>query len=126
MATIEYGDEINFSIGVTDLDRSVRFFTEHFGFRKMFVDEQNRWAAVATFMDGVTLGFSEVEKAPGRGGATPTFGVVDIETVRTDLEGEGVRFDGPTIEIPGITKFATFFDDDGNAFMIAQKLQSFG
>ena len=80
MATIEYGDEINFSIGVTDLDRSVRFFTEHFGFRKMFVDEQNRWAAVATFMDGVTLGFSEVEKAPGRGGATPTFGVADQST----------------------------------------------
>ena len=126
MATIEYGDEINFSIGVTDLDRSVRFFTEHFGFRKMFVDEQNRWAAVATFMNGVTLGFSEVEKASGRGGATPTFGVADIETVRSDLEAEGVRFDGPTIEIPGVTKFATFFDDDGNAFMIAQKLQSFG
>lgn len=122
MATIDYGDEINFSIGVTDLDRAVRFFCDHFGFRKLFVDEQNRWAAVATFIEGVTLGFSEVEAAPGRGGATPTFGVADIETVRGELEAEGVKFDGPTIEIPGVTKFATFFDDDGNAFMIAQKL----
>ena len=57
MATIEYGDEINFSIGVTDLDRAVRFFCDHFGFHKLFIDEQNQWAAVATFIEGVTLGF---------------------------------------------------------------------
>ena len=123
MSEIQYDDEINFSLGVTDLERSVGFFKQHLGFPKLFLDEKNRWATLGTFKAGVTLGLSEVEAVGARGGATPTFGVRDIEAVRTGLESAGVKFDGPTVEIPGITKFATFFDPDGNAFMIAQKLR---
>jgi hypothetical protein len=34
-----------------------------------------------------------------------------------------VRFDGPTIELPGMVKLATFFDPDGNPMMFYQDLQ---
>ncbi|MCH9681939.1 MAG: VOC family protein [Deltaproteobacteria bacterium] len=123
MTDIEYDDEINLALGVTNLERSVAFFGERLGFQKLFVDPKNRWATLGTFVQGVTLGLSEVETAPGRGGATPTFGVRDLDAVRSRLEAAEVAFDGNTVEIPGVTKFATFFDPDGNAFMLAQKLR---
>jgi predicted enzyme related to lactoylglutathione lyase len=53
---------------------------------------------------------------------TPTFGVKDIEHARSQLEGNGVRFDGDTIEIPEMVKLATFFDPDGNSLMLYQTL----
>jgi hypothetical protein len=37
-----------------------------------------------------------------------------------------VKFDGPTQEIPGMVKLATFFDPDGNAMMFFQDLQTQG
>ncbi len=123
MTDIQYDDEINLALGVTDLERSVAFFEERLGFPKLFLDAKHRWATLGTFVPGVTLGLSEVETAAGRGGATPTFGVRDLDAVRRRLESAEVAFDGDTIEIPGVTKFATFFDPDGNAFMLAQKLR---
>lgn len=121
--TIEYDDELNIALAVTDLDRSVRFFAEHFGFAAHYVDERNRWATLGTFCEGVTLGLSERETVPTGGGATPTFGVKNLDGVRADLEAKGVKFQGPTTEIPGVTKFATFTDPDGNAFMVAEKFR---
>ena len=50
------------------------------------------------------------------------FGVVDIDVARAELEGKGVRFDGDTIELPGMVKLASFFDPDGNRYMLAQSL----
>ncbi len=123
MSDIRYGDEINLSLGVSNLERSVAFFNDRLGFTTMFVDKKHRWATIATSLGGVTLGLSERETITKGGGAIPTFGVQDIAAARTELEAGDVRFDGPTVEIPGVTKFATFFDPDGNAFMLAQKLR---
>ena len=33
-----------------------------------------------------------------------------------------MRFDGETNEIEGMVKLATFYDPDGNSFMLAQSL----
>jgi predicted enzyme related to lactoylglutathione lyase len=78
---------------------------------------------MSTNVPGLTLGISQVETgAGGPGGATLTFAVEDIAASRGALETQGVRFDGPTQEIPGMVKLATFFDPDGNAFMFSQSL----
>ena len=53
----------------------------------------------------------------------PVWGVVDIAQARAALEEKQVRFDGDTIEIAGMVKLATFYDPDGNAWMLAQSLQ---
>ena len=58
----------------------------------------------------------------GAGGTTPVFGVNDIVSSRSELEDKGVTFDGETVEIPGMVKLATFFDPDGNAYMLAESL----
>ena len=44
------------------------------------------------------------------------------ESARSALEAAGVKFDGPTQEIPEMVKLATFYDPDNNAFMLAQDL----
>ena len=56
------------------------------------------------------------------GGTTITFGVSDIEAARTELEANRVQFTGPTTELPGMVKLATFKDPDGNEMMLAENL----
>ena len=68
------------------------------------------WAEVATPTKGVTIGMAQSEERYGRGGTTPVFGVQDIEAARAELEGKGARFEGDTIELPGLVKLATFMD----------------
>jgi CreA protein len=49
--------------------------------------------------------------------------VEDIEAARRRLEQREVRFDGPTRTIEGLVKLATFYDPDGNTFMLYEDLQ---
>ena len=69
----------------------------------------------------VALGLGQTEEIK-TGGTTPTFGVKDIAAARAHLEGLGTRFDGDTHEIEGMVKLCTFYDPDGNPFMLAQSL----
>ncbi|OAI42642.1 hypothetical protein AYO38_11305, partial [bacterium SCGC AG-212-C10] len=86
------------------------------------VDEMG-WAELATNVPGLTIGVSKVEEgAGGPGGGTLTLEVKDIAAARAHAEALGVRFDGETMEIPGMVKLATFFDPDGNSFMFSQTL----
>jgi predicted enzyme related to lactoylglutathione lyase len=78
---------------------------------------------LSTEVTGVNVGLSQVENPSGKGGATLTFGVHDIESARRQLETKGVKFDGETKEIPGMAKLATLFDPDNNALMLYQDLQ---
>ena len=74
-------------------------------------------------MHRVNIGLSQVEK-PNIGLAGKlTWGVKDIDAARKVLEAKKVRFDGPTQEIPGMVKLATFFDPAGNPMMFYQDMQ---
>ena len=68
---------------------------------------------------GVTIGLSQTEELT-HGGTVPTFGVKDIEAARAHLESLGTRFDGDTYDVGGMVKLATFYDPDGNAWMLAE------
>ena len=58
----------------------------------------------------------------GKGSATTiVFSVVDIDAARASLEGQGVTSDGPTEEIPGMVKLATFLDPDGEPVPVLAK-----
>jgi hypothetical protein len=81
------------------------------------------WCELSTGVNRVNVGLSQVEK-PNIGLCSKlTWGVTNIEAARKYLEGKKVRFDGPTIELPGMVKLATFFDPDGNPMMFYQDLQ---
>jgi catechol 2,3-dioxygenase-like lactoylglutathione lyase family enzyme len=120
MPDFKYRGDITLSSSVSDLDRSIAWFRDMLGFEVVFRAEQAGWAEVASPTSGVTIGLGQNEQVDGRGGTTPVFGVEDIAAARAELERKGVRFDGDTIEIPGMVTLATFFDPDGNTYMFAQ------
>jgi CreA protein len=50
--------------------------------------------------------------------------VTDIDVARGYLESKGVRFDGETNNVGGMVLLATFFDPDGNSWMLAQRFET--
>ncbi len=115
--------ELIISIQVTDWAASRSWYHDKLGMEEGFVVEEAGWAEFAGPL-GVVIGLSALhgEPHPGPGGCTITFGVADIDAARADLESNGVRFQGPTNELPGMVKLATFEDPDGNVLMPAQNL----
>lgn len=118
----EFNGTITLSTAVGDLDAAMAWFQDTLGFKEVFKVPEAGWAEVSTPVEGVTIGLNQGADASAGGGATPVFGVADIAAARAELEGKGVRFQGDTVELPGMVKLATFFDPDGNAYMLAQSL----
>jgi predicted enzyme related to lactoylglutathione lyase len=117
-----YDGGLTCALDVTDLKRSIDWYTGVLGFKLLYSMDEIGWCELETELPGVNVGLSQVEDAGGKGGATLTFGVKDIDAARAKIEGKGVRFDGPTREIEGMVKLATFYDPDGNALMLYQGL----
>ena len=118
----DFNGTITLSTAVRDLEASIAWFQDTLGFEETFKVPEAGWAEVSTPAEGVTIGLNQGTEAPAGGGATPVFGVADIAAARAELEGKGVRFQGDTVELPGMVKLATFVDLDGNAYMLAQSL----
>ena len=117
----DYSQDMVISIGVTDLDSAIEWYKDALGFELVYKLDQHGWCELSTATKGVTIGLGQNEDLK-TGGATPTFGVADIDAARKHLESKDVRFDGDTYEIEGMVKLATFYDPDGNSFMLAQSL----
>ncbi|MCC6908995.1 MAG: VOC family protein [Phycisphaerales bacterium] len=120
---IEYNGGLTISSSVTNLKKSIDWYTSVLGFTHLYTVEEIGWCELQTPVEGgrVNLGLSQVEKVTP-GGPTPTFGVKDIDKARATLESKRVRFDGPTREYPGMVRLATFYDPDGNSLMLYQSL----
>jgi CreA protein len=109
------------SVNVSDLDRSIAWWGEMLGFEPSYVMKEYGWCELLTSIEGVGLGLGQVEEVK-IGATTPTFGVSDIEAARGHMESRGATFDGDTYEIEGQVKLCTFYDPDGNPFMLAEVL----
>ena len=107
---------------VSDLKRSIAWYEDVFGFTPDYVLDEMGWCEMSTHMNKLSIGLSQVEDPKVEGGPTLTWGVLDIEAARAEMESKGVKFDGETREIPGMVKLATFFDPDGNHLMMYQSL----
>ena len=85
--------------------------------------EEMGWCELKSPVAGVSVGLSQVEKKPPSGGnAVLTWGVKNIEDAKEYLEGKGVRFDGDIQTIQNMVKLVTFYDPDGNCFMLYQDI----
>lgn len=109
------------SIQVSDLAKAAKWYAHHMGCEEVYMVEHMGWGEVTSPVEGVTIGLSQVEK-PKTTGAVPVWEVADIDSARATLESQDVRFDGDTMTIPGMVKLATFFDADGNGWMLSQTL----
>ena len=110
------------ALSVSDLDKSIAWYGDRLGFELMYKLDEVGWCELTSPVTNVTVGLSQVESVEGKGGATLTFGVKDIEAARKQLEAKDVRFDGEIETIPEMVRYATFFDPDGNTLMLAQDL----
>ena len=118
----DYKGDITLASSVRNLDESIAWFKEILGFELVFRADEAGWAEITTPNGDVTIGLGVNEEVQGEGGTTPVFGVGNIASSRAELEEKGVSFDGETVEIPGMVKLATFYDPDGNAYMLAESL----
>jgi catechol 2,3-dioxygenase-like lactoylglutathione lyase family enzyme len=122
--SLEYTGSLTLAFQVKDRKASIAWYERVLGLKLLYDVEEIGWCELSTPVTGgtVSIGLSEVE-TPKTGGPVPTLGVADVDAARAALEAADVRFDGETIEIPGMVKLATFFDPDGNAFMLSESLQ---
>ncbi len=121
--TIDFDGGLTCALGVTNLDRAIAWYQEVLGFRLLYRRPDIAWCELATPVQRVNLGFGQVEAAPGKGGATLTFGVKDIHAAKAALDKAEVRQDGAVREIEAMVRLLTFYDPDGNALMFYQDLQ---
>ncbi|GJM18445.1 MAG: hypothetical protein DHS20C14_06580 [Phycisphaeraceae bacterium] len=120
--TLGYADGITISIQVADLNKALAWYGKVLGFETLYKVDEIAWGEVKTSTPGVNIGLGQAESPKTGAGAVPVFGVSDIAAARATLESHDVKFDGDTQEIPGLVKLATFFDPDGNAYMLSQTL----
>src|SRR5688572_6092149 len=120
---IRYDGGLTCALGVTDLDRSIAWYRDILGFELLYRSEDIAWCELKTGVERVNVGLSQVEEAGGKGGATLTFGVEDIEAAKAELDSRSVRQDGPIRDIPGLVRLLTFYDPDDNALMLYEDLQ---
>ena len=120
---IRFDGGLTCALGVRDLDRSVGWYRDILGFDLLYRLEDIAWCELKTGVERVSIGLSQVEDSGGKGGATLTFGVEDIEAAKAELDSAGIRQDGPIRDIPGLVRLLTFFDPDDNALMLYEDLQ---
>ena len=117
----EYGETMVISVNVSNFDASVEWYAKALGFELEYRMDEYGWGEVRTPLQGITIGLGQTEELK-HGGTVPTFTVKDIAAARQHLESCGARFDGDTYEVGGMVKLATFYDPDGNAWMLAQQI----
>ena len=125
-SSLDYDGGLTCAMEAADLDASIAWYRDVLGFELLYRMDDLGWCELKTAVAGVNVGLSQVETPQVKGGATPTFGVSDIDQARAALETKGVRFDGETITIKDMVRLATFFDPDGNKLMFYQDLQAQG
>ena len=110
-------------VSVSDIHESMKWYQEVMGFELLYYMEELGWCELKSPVANVNVGLSQVEKIPPQSGnAVLTWGVKDIEAAREELEKKDVKFDGDIRTISGMVKLATFYDIDGNCFMLYQDL----
>jgi predicted enzyme related to lactoylglutathione lyase len=124
-SSINYDGGLTLSLPVSDLEKSIAWYQDTLGFKQLYKIDEMGWCELSTGVDRVNVGLS-VTEAPNPGGATPTFGVKDIEASRAALEAKNVRLDGDIMTIPDMVRLQTFYDPDGNALMFYQDLAEGG
>ena len=117
--SIEYDGALTVSMPCSNLDQAIDWYKKVLGFELQYRMDDIGWCEMVSPVAGVTVGLSVVEK-PNPGGATPTFGVKDMQAATASLETNGVRIDGDIVTIDNMVSLLTFYDADDNALMFFQ------
>ena len=122
MGGIEYDGRAVCALDVADLERSLRWYAQALGFEVVHRLDAWGWAELSTPLPGISIGIGQVEEPKTDGGVVITFGVRGIDKARVHLESLGTRFDGETRLVADEVRLATFYDPDGNTFMLSERV----
>lgn len=123
---IDYDGGLTCAMSVSHIDKSIAWYSDVLGFTLLYKVDQMAWCELSTPVARVNVGLGQNMDRTGRGGATLTFGVADIEAAKAALLAKGVRLDGDINEVPDMVRLLTFYDPDDNALMFYQQLQPAG
>jgi catechol 2,3-dioxygenase-like lactoylglutathione lyase family enzyme len=116
-AKVEYRPGVLIQLGVSDLNRSVAFYTK-LGFVVTERRDDLKFVHLSTNTPGVELGLNEVP-TPDVRGPILNFTVANAAAARKAMEAEGIGFVGENQVIPGKVVLATFRDPDGHRLRFA-------
>ena len=119
---IDYDGCLTCALSVSGIDRSIAWYRDVLGFALLYKLDAAAWCEMSTGVERVRVGLGENIERGGRGGATLTFGVRDIDAAKADLVAKGVRLDGDINDIPDMVRLLTFYDPDDNALMFYQEV----
>ena len=107
---------------VKEIEQAKKFYGDVLGLKSVF--EMPGWAEYSHAKGAPAIGLAapRPDRCEEKTGATVVLGVDDMQAVRQELSSRGVKFDGPTEEIPGIVRLSTFSDPFGNRIQLAQSL----
>ena len=113
------------TVFVTNMERSVRFYTEQLGLR--LLQRYENQFAIVDGGHGLTIGLHPVAPASGSGASEKKAGI-SIGLYLTDkiqdavkaLKARGVTFDEPIVKEEVVGMFAYFHDPDGNSLYVAE------
>ena len=88
--TLGYDGGLTCAMSCADLDRAIAWYTEVLGFELVYRLDEMAWAEMKSSVTGVMVGLGAVEKPQTEGGATLTWGGVDIDAARDQLEKKDV------------------------------------
>ncbi|MFD2132258.1 VOC family protein [Pseudogracilibacillus auburnensis] len=106
---------------VSDVERTLEFYTEKLGFEMDSYDKENGMGSVHTNTKECYIGFSEAEQVvPST--AAAVFEVEDIDAAVKKLTEKGIVFNGEVSTIPEYVKLISFKDPDGHHMELSQTL----
>lgn len=121
--SIEFVPQVVVTVAIKDLNTAIAWYGDKLQMPLHYQVDEIGWAEVGSAIGGLTVGLMQNAEAAGVGeNVVITLGVADIDAARATMEARGIEFVGPTDEMPGMVKLASFKDLDGNLFMLAQTL----
>lgn len=104
---------------VSNLERTLAFYTEKLGFKEVFHDADNRQSMLTTNTKDCLIGFAEIQSIVPSSTCI-TFEVENIQQAVEALQQKGIDFKNGIFEVPGMIKLAVFFDPDGYKLMLSE------
>ena len=100
-----------------DMDAAVAFYTDVLGL-ELIRRSGDGWAELRAGDARLALHATDGPDLPP--GGTVVFRVDDLDDAVSVLRGRGAVFEGHEAEVPGVGRFTTFLDPDGNPLQLIE------
>ena len=99
------------------MDAAIAFYTDVLGL-ELVRRSGNGWAELGAGEARLALHATDASHPPSSG--TVVFRVDDLDDAISTLRRRGAVFDAQEAEVPGVGRFATFHDPDGNPLQLIE------